>query len=176
MADFSDGVMVSECPNLLLHSVKKKPAAATVLKKPAAQEPRQQEETPPLEAAPEKEEEKEEGSEEEEKEKDSEVEASAEEAEDEPEESERKEEKKKAQRQEFPVKSRNYCILYYQKDNRIGMRQCFGNRRQVFSFGGKSCEKSEEALRAIGREAAERLKGGMSEGDCAVWCREQAGA
>ena len=168
MADFSDGVMVSECPNLLLHSVKKKPAAATVLKKPAAQEP-------PLEAAPEKEEEKEEGSEEEEKEKDSEVEASAEEAEDEPEESERKEEKK-VQQQEFPVKSRNYCILYYKTDNRIGMRQCFGNRRQVFSFGGKSCEKSEEALRAIGREAAERLKGGMSEGDCAVWCREQAGA
>ena len=113
---------------------------------------------------------------EEEKEKDSEVEASAEEAEDEPEESERKEEKKKAQQQEFPVGGRNYCILYYQKDNRIGMRQCFGNRRQVFSFGGKSCEKSEEALRAIGREAAERLKGGMSEGDCAVWCREQAGA
>ena len=47
VADFSDGVMVSECPNLLLHSVKKKPAAATVRKKPAAQEP-------PLEAAPER--------------------------------------------------------------------------------------------------------------------------
>jgi hypothetical protein len=105
VADFSDGVMVSECPNLLLHSVKKKPAAATVLKKPAAQEPRQQEETPPLEAAPEKEEEEEEGGEEEEKEKDSEVEASAEEAEDEPEESERKEEKKKLSGKSFPLRA-----------------------------------------------------------------------
>ena len=42
------------------------------------------------------------------------------------------------------------------------MRQTFGPKRQIFSFGGKRCTKSKERLLEIGRKVVKDLLEGMA--------------
>ena len=42
------------------------------------------------------------------------------------------------------------------------MRQTFGPKRQIFSFGGRRCNKSKERLLEIGREVVKDLELGMA--------------
>lgn len=65
---------------------------------------------------------------------------------------------------EVPVpEDAKYTCMYYKKDNKIGIR-IFGRfhgekfEKQVFSFGGRKCDKSEEALRRIGWQAVAKMQ------------------
>ena len=37
-----------------------------------------------------------------------------------------------------------YNIMFYKNSNMIGVRQKFGDKKQIGSFGGKRCGRSEE--------------------------------
>ena len=66
--------------------------------------------------------------------------------------------------EEGPPKS--YTVMYYKKNNCIGLRQGYGLRRQFCSFGGKSCKMGEKELRKIAVRLVKLLEDGMlSEAD-----------
>ena len=56
---------------------------------------------------------------------------------------------------------RNYQVLWYKNGHNIGIRQCFGEKKQIFSAGGQNCKKTEAQLRAIGNVAIDDLAAGM---------------
>jgi len=57
---------------------------------------------------------------------------------------------------------RTYQLLWYKNGNNVGVRQTFGPKRQIFSFGGKRCTKSKERLLEIGRKVVKDLELGMA--------------
>ncbi|CAE7684291.1 unnamed protein product [Symbiodinium sp. CCMP2592] len=65
---------------------------------------------------------------------------------------------------EVPVpEDASYTCMYYKKDNKIGVRiivKFDGKKfeKQVFSFGGRRCDMSEEALRKIGWQAVAKMR------------------
>ena len=68
----------------------------------------------------------------------------------------------------------DYCIQWYKKTTLIGIRQKFGGKKQICSFGGTKCGKSEEQLRHIGGLAIDRLSmGTLKETECKQWCVDQ---
>ena len=72
------------------------------------------------------------------------------------------------------VHETRYSILWYKKDQRIGIRQKFGEKKQICSFGGSKCGKSEGVLRKIGGMAIDRLSmGTLEETDCKQWCEDE---
>ena len=52
-------------------------------------------------------------------------------------------------------------IMWYKKTKTIGIREKFGLKRQVVSFGGVSCEKSEGDMRILAKQVVEWLDNGM---------------
>ena len=67
-----------------------------------------------------------------------------------------------------------YHLLWYKNSRLIGIRQSFGAKTQICSFGGKKCDKSEKDLRHIGGLAIDRLStGSLQETECKQWCVDQ---
>ena len=66
-----------------------------------------------------------------------------------------------------------YSVLYYKKDNRIGLRQKKLSKRQVWSVGGTACSNSAEELKRIGGEASKKMTAGMAEPLAKKWAEEQ---
>ena len=58
--------------------------------------------------------------------------------------------------------------MWYKKGGFIGIAQKFGQKKQIWSFGGKS-GKSEKALRKLGDDCVEKLDSGMSPDDVRTW-------
>ena len=61
-----------------------------------------------------------------------------------------------------PNPPRTYQLLWYKNGHNVGVRQTFGPKRQIFSFGGKRCTKSKERLLEIGRQVVKDLQEGMA--------------
>ncbi len=63
--------------------------------------------------------------------------------------------------------------MYYKNNNSIGVRKKEGpwpkSGQQVFSFGGKRCSFSEQALRNFGLDALKKLDDGMAEENVRAW-------
>jgi hypothetical protein len=57
---------------------------------------------------------------------------------------------------------RTYQLLWYKNGNNVGVRQTFGPKRQIFSFGGKRCTKSKERLLEIGKQVVKDLQAGLA--------------
>ena len=53
-----------------------------------------------------------------------------------------------------------YDLLYYKNNNSVGVRQKYLGKRQLFSWGGKNCNKDREELMAIGKHVIDKLKKG----------------
>ena len=51
-----------------------------------------------------------------------------------------------------------YGIMYYKKSQSIGVRQKFGEKRQILSFGGKKSGLSERSLRSWGDSVVMKLE------------------
>ena len=54
-----------------------------------------------------------------------------------------------------------YRMEYYKNHNCIGIKQNFGTKSQIMSFGGMKCGKSESELRAIGKTVVADLTLGL---------------
>ena len=52
-------------------------------------------------------------------------------------------------------------MRYYKKDTAVGIREKFGDHRQVFSYG-RTAKSTEEALRKIADEVLRKLDKGVS--------------
>ena len=63
-----------------------------------------------------------------------------------------------------------HAVLFYKNNNRIGIREKSGMKKQIFSFGGVECKLNEQELRDIGVEACKKLAGGWSEHGTHDWC------
>ncbi len=74
-----------------------------------------------------------------------------------------------------PAAARDYAILYYKSNNSIGIRAKFGEKNQLFSFGGKRAEKSQAQLREIAKEVVDLLKTGASSEAARTRARQLAG-
>jgi hypothetical protein len=61
-----------------------------------------------------------------------------------------------------PNPPRKYQLLWYKNGLNVGVRQTFGPKRQIFSFGGRRCNKSKERLLEIGRKVVKDLELGMA--------------
>ena len=59
--------------------------------------------------------------------------------------------------------STNYSILYYKNSKMAAVRQKFGDKKQIFGWGGKRCILDEVQLRQFGDLALEKLDAGESE-------------
>ena len=61
-----------------------------------------------------------------------------------------------------PNPPRKYQLLWYKNGLNVGVRQTFGPKRQIFSFGGRRCNKSKERLLEIGRKVVKDLEEDMA--------------
>ena len=59
--------------------------------------------------------------------------------------------------------SANYSILWYKNTKMVAVRQKFGDKKQIFQWGGKKCSLDEAQLRQFGDIALEKLDAGESE-------------
>jgi hypothetical protein len=57
----------------------------------------------------------------------------------------------------------NYQVLWYKNASNVGIRRKFGNKEQIFSFGGKRSGLTEEKGRSFGDAALKKLDAGMTE-------------
>lgn len=71
---------------------------------------------------------------------------------------------------------RSYLKMWYKNSVAYGVRQKFGQRRQIFAVGGKSSKKTQEELGAIADEAILKLGAGESEDSVKAWARSAAKA
>ena len=69
-----------------------------------------------------------------------------------------------------------YTKMWYKNGWNIGIRQMFGEKKQIFSFGGKRCEKSEEQLKLLATEIVNDLQGGMDPDEACRKAKEAAAA
>eukprot|EP00972_Heterocapsa_arctica_P053130 7824461-Heterocapsa_arctica.AAC.1 len=67
-----------------------------------------------------------------------------------------------------------YKLLFYKNNGSFSIRQKLGGNVQVFSFGGKKCKLSKEALQSIAEKVVVKLdRGEMSVEEGKAWCRSQ---
>ena len=59
-----------------------------------------------------------------------------------------------------------YSIMWYKKDTSVGIRQRFGEKKQIMSLGGRSTELCEDAMRKIGERVVAKLSSGSSVAEC----------
>ena len=64
--------------------------------------------------------------------------------------------------------------LWYKDTNSVGIKQKFGEKEQIFSFGKLTSTNSKKDLISLGDECVRKLNGGMSEGEVKSWAQEQA--
>ena len=53
--------------------------------------------------------------------------------------------------------------MWYKNTWKVGIRRKFGDKKQIFSFGGWGCEKSKEILWSMGVEFIKSLDEGDTE-------------
>ncbi len=67
--------------------------------------------------------------------------------------------------------------MYYKKQHRVGIRRKFGNKAQVFSFGGAQARQanvSKETLEQIAERAMSALhKSAMNEEEASAFCKQE---
>ena len=66
------------------------------------------------------------------------------------------------------VDERTYRSEYYKKNNSWGVKQTFAARRQIFSVGGQTSQKSKAALKKIVDKAIQDMENGASEEDTKI--------
>ena len=59
--------------------------------------------------------------------------------------------------------------MFYKNFNSIGIRQKFGKKRQILSFGGKNCKLNEAALRGVADQALQKLDNDMDLDEVSAW-------
>jgi hypothetical protein len=64
-----------------------------------------------------------------------------------------------------------YSLMFYKRDNTVGVRQKFREKRQVLSFGGKTCGKTKAFLMELGDRVLKRLAAGDTYADTKTWAR-----
>ena len=64
----------------------------------------------------------------------------------------------------FPnlIFSGKYAVMYYGNNSCIGIRQKFGDKKQIMSFGGKRAGHSESALRSWADDVLRKLDAGQT--------------
>ena len=66
-----------------------------------------------------------------------------------------------------------FAVMYYKKSRCVAVRQKFLPKKQVFQFGGKTCDLGEFALRELCKRAIAKLEDGLSYGDAKKWAADQ---
>ena len=65
-----------------------------------------------------------------------------------------------------------YTCMYYKASGKAALRQCFGNKKQLFQFGSKAFSKSQ--LQEVGRACCAQLtEGKILEEQAKAWCEEK---
>ena len=64
--------------------------------------------------------------------------------------------------------------MWYKNAGAVGIKQKFGERKQVVYFGGSRCKKSQQALITIGEECVKKLNEGMTEAAVKEWAVSKA--
>ena len=67
--------------------------------------------------------------------------------------------------------SEKYAVLYYVNNDAAALRRKFGDKKQIFSYGGKKAGWDERRLRKLGDEALRKLDAGESEKDVEGWAK-----
>ena len=62
-------------------------------------------------------------------------------------------------------------MLWYKLTNMVGIRRKFGDKKQIFSFGGRRSGLTEEKGRSFGDDALKKLDAGMTEKEVEVWAK-----
>lgn len=58
--------------------------------------------------------------------------------------------------------STRYSVMYYKNNNSIGIREKFGDKRQILSFGGAKIALKEDGLRGWADQVLGKLDEGQS--------------
>ena len=64
-----------------------------------------------------------------------------------------------------------YNLMYYKRCHVIGVREKFGKKRQVMSFGGSKSSLTRDELWSIGKAAILRIQDGASIADAKGWAQ-----
>ncbi len=77
-----------------------------------------------------------------------------------------------------PYTSAKYNLMYYSgaKRNSIGVRRKFGDKKQIFQFGGSNCVMERGQLWGFGEDCLRKLDAGVAEEDVKVWVKEAISA
>ena len=69
-----------------------------------------------------------------------------------------------------PYGSKRYAKMWYNNSWCVGIRRKFGNAKQIFSLGGRTCKLSKEVLhQQFGEDCLKKLDAGMAESDVKEW-------
>jgi len=68
--------------------------------------------------------------------------------------------------------SKKYQVLWYKITNMVGIRRKSGDKKQIFSFGGRRSGLTEEKGRSFGDDALKKLDNGMTEAEVEVWAKQ----
>jgi hypothetical protein len=63
---------------------------------------------------------------------------------------------------DYGAPANDYGVMWYKRSRAIGIRQKFGSKAQVFSFGGKSSPKTERELKDFAEVLVKDLRAGAS--------------
>jgi len=66
-----------------------------------------------------------------------------------------------------------YSMMYYKRDHCIGVRERFGAKRQVLSFGGASTKLPHAELVEVGEEVCRRLQEGVPIATAKAWAKSK---
>ena len=64
--------------------------------------------------------------------------------------------------------------MWYKNSESVGIKQRFGQKKQVVSFGGKRCSLTMEEQMELGKECVKKLNEGMPEADVNAWAKGEA--
>ena len=79
--------------------------------------------------------------------------------------------RKPAAAKKFKGTPSRYSLLWYKNTLAVGLRQKFGEKKQIVSF--RCALKSKVELMAIGKEAIAKLDHGETEAQVTKWCKDQ---
>ncbi len=68
-----------------------------------------------------------------------------------------------------PYKGKNYGQMWYKNFFSVGIRRKFGDKKQIWSFGGRKPGKGKDSLVQLGVECLKKLDGGMEEKNVKEW-------
>ena len=179
IAEFDDGTLKTEVPNLLLLPVAilKKPAGVTKEKGgegPAKECEKDEDEKEGETKEEEQQEEEDEEEEEQQEEKEEEQQEEGEEKEEEQQEAEEQENKTKEAGVKQQAVQRTYSKMWYKKGNAWGIRRKFFDKGQAFQVGGAKLNLSKEALGTIADKVIQEMENNdLSEAEAKQLAKEE---